>query len=157
MNNNQWLNKDAIIAQLATLTATTPPDDAMAFYDRWLALKQAIRELDQLVTASMIEVIEAQPTREIIVGTRRYYAGHRKETRCVDTPAAFQTVLELLGPATLAKCLTTQPFKPATVRTLLTQAGCADEFERLFEVVRKQSLKEGAAGKQILTSDDRFV
>ena len=112
--------------------------------------------LDRLITDAMIKVIEAQPDRQIVVGSRRYYAGFRKATKCMDVADAVQTVLELLGPEILARCLKAQPFRPAALRSEFNRHGYEGVFLRLFKTERKGEVRDGRSSKQLLAVDDRF-
>lgn len=131
--SNNWLNRDAIDEALESLQDARNPDDAMAIYDKWLALKEAVRELNLAFAEAMVVTIKAQPDHEIKVGTKRYYVGQRRRTICKDKAATVQSLLELLGPDQLSECLKKQPFKPGTTRTALAQADSVEQYDQLFE------------------------
>ena len=151
-----WLNRDAIDEASEMLQITDDPDEAIAIFDRWLALKETVRELNSAFVEAMINVIKAQPEHEIKVGTKRYYVGQQRRTICNDKASTVQLLLELLGPGQLSDCLKKQPFKPATTKAVLEQADSGEQFEGLFERQVVESVREGVADEQLQVRDDRF-
>jgi hypothetical protein len=157
MCDKKWLDTDTVRNRIAEALRSADPDDALSLYVRWQSLKAAVRQLDDEITTAMIEVIERQSDRQLVLGDRRFYAGHRRDVKCRDKTEAVKLLLELLGPGGLIQCLRAEPLKPATTRHELERAGDADGFDRLFQVTQRGVVKEGAADKQLLVADARFI
>jgi hypothetical protein len=112
-----------------------------------------VREWAKVTEGELVEWI--QEHGPLTVGDTRYYVAEPTETKCVDRAG---TVTELFVRARgdvdlFASFLVAQPFKPGAVRSAME----AEAFGRLFNTTPRPVLKEGSAGRKLMSVNTRFV
>lgn len=118
----------------------TDVKQSLAFIEQ---LKAAVKELTARHEAAVIKFIDLNG--EIEDGEKRYYVGLDKQHRCKDTRELLSRILEQGGDADLlAKCLSSQPWKPATAKEML-----GDAATDLFETITRPSLEEGKPKRRL--------
>lgn len=135
----------------AALDLDTPAEKVLAAIELRAALKEAVRALDAAMEPKLVAWLEANGQLEC--GTKRYYAGVRKDTKCVDQGATLTTLLETASVETIAECLASGAFKPGKCREVLPP----EEYARLFETKETGELREGKPVKRLQTVDERFL
>lgn len=118
---------------------------SMAFMEQ---LSHAVKALRERHKAACINWIDKNG--DLVDGEKRYYVGVEKATRCTDPLELLSRVLEMGVPAdVLAKCLVSQPFKPATTKELIGLSS-----EGLFETITKPDLLTGKPQRKLLSTRD---
>lgn len=93
--------------------------------------------------------------RDITIGTKRYYAGTRKESKCRDRVKALDAIMQAAGGdlGIAADMLCSDPFRAGAARELLPPEVWSD----CFEVIEKTKLLDGKPTKEVLEVDERFI
>ena len=80
---------------------------------------------------------------EIEDGQVWWYVGKERKTKCVNTQGTIQALLDATGGDLdrMAQCLCSDPFKPASTKAMLEEAGL--DHAALFETTEVMDLKEG--------------
>lgn len=93
--------------------------------------------------------------RDITIGTKRYYAGTRKENKCRNRTATIDEILKAAGGdmSVVADMLCSDPFKAGELKKLLAP----EVWSECFEVVEKTKLLDGKPTKEVLEVDERFI
>ena len=134
------------------LTPGVPGELVLQLLELTAALKRRAGELRERAEAMAVAWIEANG--DLVLGDHRYYAGHAKETRCINRQAAVEAALNAVFGDLQAFCdlLCAQPLKPGACRGVLPP----DDFGRLFLTEEKLVLKNGKPQKRLLKTNDRF-
>lgn len=117
-------------------------------------IKRMEKEMRDTFKARMLSWILTNK-KDITIGTKRYYAGTRKETKCRDRAYTLDQLLQAAGGdvGVVADVLCADPFKPATARLVLS----VDEWAKCFNVEAKVKLLDGKPTKEVLDADERFI
>ncbi len=104
------------------------------------------------IDQKFVEAIRAHGAIE--AGTIRYVVGVDRTTRCTDVKATTESLLVATGGDLNRFCeqLVSQPFKPASVRALIS----TEKNQKCFEVVERTTI-EGKPMERLAKVDDRFV
>jgi hypothetical protein len=134
-------------------TANSPVDQIAAAIDAadWLlARAKTIHSLMQEVAIGWIE-----KNGPFDVGPIRYSSGYSTITKCVNVPGAGTAILAAVGGdlATFYSLLVAQPFKPASVRSVLDQP----IYRSLFATRRTGKLICGVPPRVLKREDKRFI
>lgn len=99
-----------------------------------------------------IEWIDANG--EIDDGRVRWYVGPERKTKCINTRATIEALLNATGGDIdrMAECLASDPFKPASTKALLEDAGV--DHGCLFQTVEEQDLKEGKPKRALKSTQE---
>lgn len=124
-------------------TAEATPEQVLEMMDRMDAVMAHAKEIKDNLNAAVIEWIKANG--DLVSGTKRWYVGVKKQTKCRDQKALVEAVLNATGGDVDKFCemLGANAFKPGACRQLLT----ADEFASLFRIDEGDELRDGAAPK----------
>ncbi len=105
---------------------------AMAFKEQ---LREQVKELcDRLENAVREWIVKNGPIQD---GTKRYYVGPEKTTKCEDPREVLAVMLEEGGPDLVMRCLRSDPFKHATAKTECPRVS------DLFKTTERVELKTG--------------
>lgn len=142
------LNRDILAVDEWTGTETL----AM-LADRLKFFGERIREMRRLLDDRMLEAIE-ETKQDIVVGPIRYYAGIKKETKCIDHAKALAALFEACGGDVdrVAECIASNGLKHGACKGVLT-----DKYDQHFKVEEKPELKEGVPKKSLLQINENFT
>lgn len=119
------------------------------------SLKRAVAEADEKWQKAMLRYIRKHGDIEMKMGTDtiRYYAGHKKETKCTDPNVAFRLLNKRGGRKAVREALNSQPFKPGHCKAVLTPKA----WDKCFHVIEKKKLDVDGKPKKILKrADSRY-
>lgn len=142
---------DAAIAAIENGEAS--PDQVLAAIDFTQRLKEIHAQLKDRLEVAAIAFIKKHG--DIQDGTRRFYVGVAKTTKCTDLRGTIEAVLLASGGDfdAFAGCLSSNAFKPGACKDILGEA-----FGKLFKTSDEDEMREGKPAKQKLQKvDTRFI
>lgn len=119
------------------------------------ACKRAIKEVEEMWQQAMLKYIKKHGPIEMKMGkdSVKYYAGHKKETKCTDAGVAFKLLDKKGGEKVVMKALSSQAFKPAHCKVVLGEK----RWKKCFRTKRVKKLDvEGNVVKILKKLDSRF-
>ena len=143
---------EAALAVIQREEGLVTQDEVVKALDLRSNLKAFVRELDGQIEAAVIRWINQNG--EIEVGDVRYYVGTEKTTKCVDPRRAIEAIFDAVGADfdSFLSTLVSQPFKPATTRTVVGD----DVADSLFVTSTQEDVKTGKPRKRLQVVDSRF-
>ena len=149
----------AVRAAIETIKPTDEYDNALRLLD-WITIVKAMTaDWKKLIKLRVIEAMRAHGTDskpdEIQVGDVRYYEGATKRVTPNDIPAILEAILNATGGdvAAMAECLSSSPFKQATVRDTIGEYQHAD----LFTTDYVPDLKTGKPKRDLQIVNEKFT
>lgn len=131
----------------------TTPEDLGALKDRLTFFAGKIKEMRAMLDAKMLEIIQ-ETGQDIEIGPVRYYAGIDKEKKCKDYKAALVALLDKSGGDmdAVVGCIASGGLKPGACKSIL-----GDDFDKYFETVEKDVIKDGKPTKKLLSTNENFT
>ncbi len=144
---------DPLDSEVMTIEPSLSVDEVMTIYERVQFAKQETRRIEADLKEAMVEYIQANGPIE--VGTKKYYVGDDKTTKCVNVASTVNAILSATygDVGRLAELMSAQPFKHGACKMVLT----ADMHSQLFVTETKPKLKEGKAVKQLQVIDTQYL
>lgn len=137
---------------LASISIDSPAEQVADVWNRWQSIKRQIAAADEGVKASIIEWCQKNGDLEVGEGNR-LYVGPKKETRCLNSAAALEALIDATGGdiEAVAAVLSAQPFKNAAARGLIGPAADA-----LWVTEEEPDVKTGKAKRELKQVNDNF-
>lgn len=138
------------------LAYDAPMEAAAAVLVKLNAIKERVREAEGKIKARLLAWCQYQPGREIVIGTKRYFAGHDTDTKCTDPARALEAAFIAANGdfAKAAEYLGSDPFKYGSLRKVMEPGVYAKCFKR----VTKDKLKDGDVKEQkLICVDEAFT
>lgn len=144
----------AIETLVNALNEDSPQDQVIEALSAVLGLQAAVRALKARADLRILDWLEAHQNAKLECGGKRWVSTVEKTTKCLDFPATLRAIGEASewSVEALAACLSADPFKPSTTRTLIGE----DAAYRLFETKCKHTL-EGRPVKSLKGVDPRYL
>lgn len=148
--------KSSMDKDLLSMDESISVDAVVSRIDKLKVLAGIVRDFRQETEAAVCRWIDANG--DIEVGDTRWYVGKTTSRKCKDVPASIQTLIEVLGGdlESLAKCLTSQPLKPAYCRSILKEKGADAAYTELFTEEAVPDLKTGKPKRGLRQSNSRL-
>ena len=143
---------EAALAVIQREEGLVTQDDVVKALDLCQNPKAVVRELDAQIEAAVIQWINQNG--DIEVGDIRYYVGTEKTTKCIDPRRTLEAVFDAVGADfdSFLGTLVSQPFKPATTRTIVGD----DVADSLFVTSTQEDVKTGKPRKRLQVSNEKF-
>lgn len=137
---------------VSLLTPKAPDEMVLSLLELTAALKRRAVELRQY--AEQLAVAWIETNGDLVAGPIRYYAGHHKETKCLNQRRAIEALLSAVSGDLDAFCLllAARALKPGACRGVLDP----EQYAHLFQTERKVVLKDGKVTKRLIRTDERF-
>ena len=147
------MSEQELIRSIGALEESERAEDAVALLSRISVAKDRMRDLDKMVKEAVIEFIDRTGLEPTTLDGKRYYVGIVKRTKCNDTRAALEALLNATGGDldAIAECLSSNALKPGACRKSLD--GTWDDH---FTVTESPDLKTGKAKRTLQLADDRY-
>lgn len=118
-----------------------PPERFLEILGRIQVLREALEEVRGVVEQAAVEWIRSNG--ELHDGTKRYYIGTTKRTRCKDRGATLQAVMDAAGGdmELVVSTLASDAFKHGACRQILSD----EAYSSLFTTSEVEKLEEGAS------------
>lgn len=148
------MDTEIIRVEVIRISEFSSADELAEVLTKLDTIKHFEKEMRDTLKARMLLWILANK-RDITIGTKRYYAGVRKENKCRDRAMTLDKMLHAAGGdmAVVADILCSDPFKAGAAKDLLGH----EVWSECFEVIEKTKLLDGKPAKEVLEVDERFI
>ena len=146
------MNLALIQKDILELSPDAEPAALLAVLDRVKAAKERLKEIDQLMEARAIEIINARGSFR--AGDTLYSVGYDRRTKCIDPKSLLSVLLEATEGDLdrVAGCLASDAWKCGASRQTLEEHGRSGEYDRHFETVEIPKLKLKAIDTKFIKS-----
>ena len=130
------------------------PDEACQMLDDIAGGMKRLRDAKAVLEAFLVDWLPTTLTRELRIGTKKWYVGPNKNTKCRSVRATIEALMLVTGGDfdALVDCLSVNCLKPGACRKVLGEA-----FRAHFDEIVEMDLKTSEPKKSLHELDEKFL